>query len=123
MGEPSPKRSRAWIGYVLVTIAALLFSGVLTPPGPRAVPYDEAVKLVESGQVAAAVVSADEVVLQLAPQAGKEPQRVRTARLPATNDDPLVRSLLDKKVRLETQIARTPLWIQALIWIAPLFFI
>ncbi|APR86060.1 Cell division protein FtsH [Minicystis rosea] len=124
MGDVSTKRPpRAWIGYVLVTIAALLFSGVLAPPGPKAIPYDDAVALVEQGKVEGATVTPDEVVLRLKAEDKKPEERVTTTRLPGVQSEPLVEALLKQKVHLEAESPRTPLWIQALYWVLPLVLI
>jgi cell division protease FtsH len=125
MGDVSTKRPhRAWIGYAVLTIAALLFSGVLTPPGPKTVPYDDAVALVEQGKVEGATVTPDEVVLRLAGEdKGKKPERVMTTRLPGVEKEPLIDALLQKKVHLEAESARTPLWLTALYWILPIVLI
>src|SRR6185437_4579933 len=114
---------RAWIGYVLLTIAALALSGVLTPAGPRTVPYNDALGLVQGGKVASATVTADDVVLQLQGEGGKPGERVSTARLPGVQDEPLVTALVDKHVRLTAESPRTPWWLTALFWILPLVVI
>lgn len=123
MAEPAPKRSRAWIGYVLVTVAALLFSGILAPPGPRAIPYDEAITLVQSGSVESARVSLDEVVLRHHVEGKPAAETVRVTRLPGVEDEPLVKALLDKQVRIEAESQRTPWWLQAVWWVLPLVLI
>jgi cell division protease FtsH len=117
---PSKRPHRAWIGYVLVTVAALALSGVLAPPGPRAIPYDEAEALVSSGQVEGATVTVDEVVLRLKAEGGKPGEKVTTTRLPGVADEPLVRALVDGHVHLDAQSPRSPWWLSALFWVLPL---
>ncbi|MFT3768038.1 MAG: ATP-dependent zinc metalloprotease FtsH [Minicystis sp.] len=125
MGDVSTKRPpRAWIGYVLVTVAALLFSGVLSPPGPKSIPYDDAVALVEQGKVDQATVTADEVVLRLKPEDNKKaPEKVATTRLPGVQQEPLIDALLKQKIQIEAESAHTPLWLQAVYWVLPLVLI
>jgi cell division protease FtsH len=114
---------RAWIGYVLVTLAALALSGVLAPPGPKTIPYDDALGLVTGGKVEAATVTADDVVLRLRGEGGKPGERVSTARLPGMQNEPLVQALVDEHVRLTAESPRTPWWMTAALWILPLVVI
>ncbi len=114
---------RAWIVYVLVMVAVLLFSGVLSPRGERPVPYSEAVAMVQRGEVEAATVSADEVLLVHRGEGGKAPERVRTARLAGVQDEPLVRALVDRGIRIEARSAQAAWWVQAALWILPLLLI
>jgi cell division protease FtsH len=142
MPEAKQQRSSgAWIVYVLLILAALLFSGVFGPGGPRSVPYEEAVGLVQNGRVESASVTPDEVVLTLRPenatpgaappppkkptffQAAPEPEQVRTGRIPGLDNEPLIKALLDKSVRLDARVAKTPFWVVALWWLVPLIVI
>ena len=120
---PSKRPRRAWVGYVLVTVVALALSAVLAPPGPRAMPYDEAQALVTSGQVEGATVTADDVVLRLKSEGGKPGEKVTVTRLPGALDEPLVHALVDAHVHLEAQSARAPWWLTAALWILPLLAI
>ena len=124
MEDKKPTRApRIWLLYALLTVAALLFSGVLTPPGPKTIPYDEAVALVEGGQAESAVVRADEVLLRTRAEGEKPAAEVRTTRLPGVQSEPLIQALMDKHVRVDAQAAQTPWWIQVLWWVVPLVLI
>jgi cell division protease FtsH len=123
MADAPTKRPRAWIGYALVTLAALLFSGILSPPGPRVVSYDEAVAMVKGGSVESATVSADEVVLRRKVDDKAKLEEVRATRLPGVESEPLMNALIEKNVHLDARSPRSPWWIQALWWIMPLVLI
>jgi cell division protease FtsH len=120
---PSKRPRRAWVGYVLVAIATLALAAILAPPGPRAMPYDEALALVTSGRVESATVSADEVLLRLPSEDGKPGEKVATSRLPGALDEPLIRALVDAHVHLDAQRPRASWWITAALWILPLLAI
>jgi cell division protease FtsH len=115
--------SRAWLVYVLVALAVLFFSGILTPRGPKAIPYDQAVAMVRQGEVASAVVGPDEVVLVRRGADGQAGERVRTTRLPGVEDEPLVQALLERQVAIEARKASVPWWVQAALWIVPILLI
>jgi cell division protease FtsH len=124
MEDSSNKRTpRAWIGYAIVTVVALLLSGVLTPAGPRHVQYDDAVAMVQEGKVESATVTADRVILQPKAEDGKPAERVVTTRLPGVEKEPLVDALIAQRVHLDAESPHTPLWMQALYWILPLVLI
>src|SRR5262245_59391717 len=123
MPDTSPKRSRAWIGYIVVTLVALAFSGISRPETTRSVTYDEALSLVDRDEVASASVEADEVVLETKAAADRPGERVKVTRLPAFEDEPLIRALIDKHVRLDAKVSSVPFWLQAFWWIAPLILI
>ncbi len=120
---PSKRPRRAWIGYVLVAIAALALTAILAPPGPRTIAYDEARALVTGGRVAGATVSADEILLRLAGEGGKPGEKVSVTRLPGVEDDPLLRDLEASRVHLEAERARVSSWLTAAVWILPLLAI
>jgi cell division protease FtsH len=119
--DPSVKRPhRAWIGYAILTVVALLLSGVITPPGPKHIPYDQAVALIEGGQVESATVTPDEVTLRLRNVDKKTGDRVATTRLPGVENEPIVKALLDQKTEIEAESGRASWWMTALLWILPL---
>ncbi len=117
---PTKPPRRAWIPYAVVTIAALVLSALLAPPGPRRMSYDEADALVNSGRVDGATVAADEVFLRLKSEDGKPGERVTVTRLPGVDDEPLVRSLVAAHVHLEAQSPRASWWLTAALWVVPL---
>jgi cell division protease FtsH len=117
---PTKRPPRTWIGYVLVTVGVLALTGVLSSPGPRAVPYDDAVALVREGKVEGATVTADEIQLRLRAEDRKPAERVATTRLPGVENEPLMGALLEQHVRLEAQSQRVAWWMAALWWILPL---
>ena len=123
--EEKQPPSRTWIMYVVVLAAALLFSGILTPRAGRSVPYSEAVARVQRGEIEAAVVSADEIVLmpRRAEGQGQREERVRTSRLPGVQDEPLVRALIERGVQLEARSGQMPWWVTAAFWILPLLLL
>jgi len=142
MPEANAKKpARSWIFYLLLILAALAFSGVFSPAGPREVPYGEALRLVESGRVVEASVTADDVVLRLSKEGAGEAKpsekpalpglfaqaehenEVRTGRIPGVDREPLVEALLAQKVPLDAKVSRTPLWMMALWWILPIVLI
>ncbi|MGK4007667.1 ATP-dependent zinc metalloprotease FtsH [Sorangium sp. So ce1036] len=114
---------RAWIGYLLIAAVVLLFSGLLKPPGPRLVPYDEAVAAVRRGEIASAVVKPDEIELRRRGDAERPEERVRVTRLPGVEDEPLVRALLDGEVGIEAKSAQSSAWLQVAVWLLPLILI
>jgi cell division protease FtsH len=121
-GEP-PRRSRAWIGYAVATLVALVLSGVLKPPGPELIPYSAAIALARDGKVASATVTDDAVELQQKGEGDKPGPRVRTTRLPGVQDEPLIQALVQGNVTLDAKSESTPFWAQALFWILPLVLI
>jgi cell division protease FtsH len=124
MSDVSTRRPRrAWIGYAILTLVALALSGLFAPPGTRSLAYDDAVAMVKTGQVEAATVTSDEVILKVKPQGTRPAERVTTTRLPGVEREPLIQALLDENVHLDAQSPRTPWWVQALWWILPLVLI
>jgi len=124
MEESSSKRSpRAWIGYAIVTVIALLLSGVLTPSGPHRIQYDDAVALVQEGKVEGATVTVDRVILERKAEGETAAERLVTARLPGVEKEPLIEALLAQRVHLDAESPHTPLWVQALYWIVPLVLV
>jgi cell division protease FtsH len=124
MNDASTKRpQRAWIGYVLLLLVVLGLSGVLVPPGPRAVPYDAALGMVSAAEVESATIAPDEVTLRLKPAGGKPAEKVRVNRLPGVEDEPLVHALLASGARIDAESPRAGWWMQAAYWILPLVLI
>ncbi|WP_437968364.1 ATP-dependent zinc metalloprotease FtsH [Sorangium sp. So ce260] len=132
MADEKRPVSRTWLGYLLIAAAILVFSGIVKPPGPPLVPYDEAVAEVRRGEVAAALVKPDEIELVRrggAPRpeerggAPRPEERVRVTRLPGVEDEPIVRALLEQQVRIEAKSARSAAWTQAAIWLLPLLLV
>ncbi|UQA60756.1 ATP-dependent zinc metalloprotease FtsH [Polyangium aurulentum] len=150
MSEAQKRSNGAWIFYAVLIFAALAFSGVFGPSGPREVPYDEAISLVKGGRAESAAVTAEEVVLTLRPPpeaappegaapapppppperpgifdtgTGKKPDQVTTGRIPGVDREPLIEALLAQNVRLDARVSRTPFWVVALWWIVPLVVI
>ncbi|WP_437814404.1 ATP-dependent zinc metalloprotease FtsH [Sorangium sp. So ce1078] len=132
MADEKRPVSRTWLGYLLIAAAILVFSGIVKPPGPPLVPYDEAVAEVRRGEVAAALVKPDEIELVRrgdAPRpeerggAQRSEERVRVTRLPGVEDEPIVRALLEQQVRIEAKSARSAAWTQAAIWLLPLLLV
>ncbi len=129
MAEPSsseskstlgaPGRPPAWIGYVVIGVLALLLSGLLSGPATRAIPYQDAVALVQTDRVEKAIVRPDEVVLVQKAEGGKAAEQVRVTRLSGVPDEPLIKTLLDSNVKIAAQTTSTPFWLQALFWIIP----
>ncbi len=115
----APGGPPAWIGYVVIGVLALLLSGVLSGPQARAIPYSDGVALVQADRVEKAVVTPDEVVLVQKAEGGKPAEQVRVTRLSGVPDEPLVKTLLDRNVKIEAQSTSTPFWLQALFWIVP----
>jgi cell division protease FtsH len=102
----------------------LLVSGLFTPTDPaKQVSYDQAIALVKDGKVDSAVVSSDEVALRLKPVDKKPAEELRTARIEGLENEPLVTSLLDQHVKLETKSSHVSWWVTAMWWIIPLVFI
>ena len=120
---PTKRPQRAWIVYGLVTVGALALSGLFAPPGPRSIPYDDAVAMVKEGKTEGATVTADEVQLRLKAEDKKPRERVTTTRLPGVENEPLIQALVQQQVHLEAQSARVPWWTQVLWWILPLVVI
>ncbi|MGK3974716.1 ATP-dependent zinc metalloprotease FtsH [Sorangium sp. So ce118] len=123
MADEKRPASRAWLGYLLIAAAILVFSGVIRPPGRPLVPYDEAVAEVRRGEVAAAIVKPDEVELLRRGGPQRPEERVRVTRLPGVEDEPLVRALLDREVRIEAKSAQSSAWTQVAVWLLPLVLI
>ncbi len=123
MADEKRPASRTWLGYLLIAAAVLAFSGIVKPPGPPLVPYDEAVAEVRRGEVAAAVVKSDEIELVRRGGAQRPEERVRVTRLPGVEDEPIVRALLEQQVRIEAKSARAAAWTQVAIWLLPLLLI
>jgi cell division protease FtsH len=115
----APRRPPAWIGYVVITVLALVLSGIFASPGTRAIPYNEGVALVQSDRVEKAVVTPDEVVLVQKAEGDRAAEQVRVTRLPGVPDEPLLRTLLDRNVKIEARNPSAPFWLQALFWIIP----
>ncbi|WP_437486091.1 ATP-dependent zinc metalloprotease FtsH [Sorangium sp. So ce1014] len=123
MADEKRPASRTWFGYLLIAAAVLAFSGIVKPPGPPLVPYDEAVAEVRRGEVVAAVVKSDEIELVRRGGAQRTEERVRVTRLPGVEDEPIVRALLEQQVRIEAKSARAAAWTQVAIWLLPLLLI
>jgi cell division protease FtsH len=104
---------------VVITVLALVFSGVFALPNTRAVPYNEGVTLVQTDRVEKAVVTADDVILVEKPEANQAAKEVHVTRLPGVPDEPIIKALLDRNVRIEARSATTPFWLQAMLWIVP----
>ncbi|KYF63264.1 cell division protein FtsH, partial [Sorangium cellulosum] len=123
MADETRPVSRTWLGYLLIAAAILVFSGIVKPPGPPLMPYDEAVAAVRRGEVGAAVVKPDEIELVRHAGAQRTEEHVRVTRLPGVEDEPLVRALLEQQVRVEAKSARSGAWAQAAIWLLPLLLL
>ncbi|XXX77884.1 ATP-dependent zinc metalloprotease FtsH [Sorangium sp. So ce134] len=123
MADEKRPASRTWLGYLLIAAAVLVFSGIVKPPGPPLVPYDEAVAEVRRGEIASAVVKPDEIELVRRAGAQRPEERVRVTRLPGVEDEPIVRALLEQQVRVEAKSARSAAWTQVVIWLLPLLLI
>jgi len=104
---------------VVIGVLALLLSGILSGPATRAIPYNDAVVLVQTGKIEKAVVTPDEVVLVPKAEGGKAAEQVRVTRLSGVPDEPLIKALLESNVKVEAQNTSTPFWLQALFWIVP----
>jgi cell division protease FtsH len=123
MAEDRKPASRAWLGTLMVALLILLFSRLLKPPGPELVPYNEAIAEVERGEITSAVVKPDEIVLARKDDPGRTKDRIRVTRLPGVDNEPIVRALLDKQVRIEAKSAQTSAWVQVALWLLPLVLI
>ncbi|WP_437279438.1 ATP-dependent zinc metalloprotease FtsH [Sorangium sp. So ce375] len=123
MADEKRPPSRAWLGYLLIAVAILVFSGIVKPRGRPLVSYDEAVAEVRRGEISAAIVKPDEVELTRRGNAQRPEEHVRVTRLPGVDDEPIVKALLDQQVRVDAKSPQTSVWTQVAIWLLPLLLI